>query len=199
MFNLFLIGLSLLLANPVDNVIKSSVKLFVTYEDALGTCSGNYISSNHILTNKHCVQDSQLIVVKDFNKSLTRVDIIYISPEHDLALLYSYQPTRHWIKMADEDAKVGDTVYVYGYPFGLNGFLAKGIMSQVGHDFLLNLTVLPGNSGSIVFNEDGKAIGIASFLISADRNKLIPSGISGMVPLNKIKKFLQKVSVGDFA
>src|SRR5207244_9673605 len=68
--------------------------------------------------------------------------------------------------------EVGSRVAVIGSPFGLEGTVSEGIIS--GHrdakkdDQWLQMTaaVSPGSSGSPVVDENGKVVGIATFLIN---------------------------------
>lgn len=83
------------------------------------------------------------------------------------------------------EVKAGDVVYSYGAPYGVPRVLTKGIVASnddgiidaFGADpfqlkmlpaglKLLNLTVLPGNSGGGIYDTKGRLVGISELMLS---------------------------------
>ena len=57
----------------------------------------------------------------------------------------------------------GETIFILGSPLAFTGTLSTGIIAKVDGDvLLLDCGVLPGNSGSAVYNTRGEMVGVAT-------------------------------------
>lgn len=97
------------------------------------------------------------------------------------------------VKFASRNAKVGDAVFIIGYPYGITRTLTKGFLAaksipivhpSTGYYMasdILDITTAGGNSGSPVFNAKGQVIGVLW-------GGFIDSPHSLAVPLDAVKR-----------
>jgi hypothetical protein len=148
----------------------------------LGT--GFFVSNHLVETNWHVARDASSISVIDSNH--VRYDdgeLQSYNPSMDLALLnISSANSKDYAALAtDSDwEQVGEKVYIYGNPEGLEGTFSEGMLSACranGVIFQISAPLDHGSSGSPVFNEYGLVIGIISRKIdsSAQLNFAISS------------------------
>lgn len=163
------------------------------------TGTGFYISDyDLIITNEHVIRDNNEVVVvgEDFEKQM--VDVIYCDPKFDLAFLacpkFVKKPS---VKLGlDNDLKEGDQVLAVGHPFGLKYTATQGIVSNtlhkqddinyIQHDAALN----PGNSGGPLLANDGKIVGVNTFIIRDGNN------IGFSLPIRYLNDTLKEFSGG---
>jgi S1-C subfamily serine protease len=162
--------------------ISPSVVLIST-NNAMG--SGSVISGGLILTNWHVVGDASFVGIlykpakidDAARANMVVARVIKIDQIHDLALLKptSMSSTAKPIELGDrEDVQVGADVHAIGHPLGQAWSYTKGVISQIRNDFSwLNhranviQTQTPinlGNSGGPLLSDEGKLIGVNSFL-----------------------------------
>jgi len=131
-------------------------------------CSGAFVtSSGDILTARHCADDVQAIEVILADGREYRASVIALSERHDLALLHIDALNTPHFKLA-EHVYQGQMIYTYGSPLGIGGTMSQGIVAKLtGDENLIDCSVLPGNSGGPLFDEDGKLVGIttAGFIV----------------------------------
>lgn len=131
-----------------------------------------------IVTNEHVVRDNREAIIegKSIKRKLTKV--LFIDPKLDIAFLdasdlrYSSEFAQHSTK----GISVGERVYAVGHPFGLKFTATSGIVSNpdfhsegvsyIQHDAALN----PGNSGGPLIDDNGRIIGINTFIIQDGQN-----------------------------
>ncbi len=126
----------------------------------------------YIITNKHVMEDAEIIRVELFNGKRYRASVIAeSSSKKDLAIL-KLQGTGYNLTKLEfeyiENIKTGDGVYAIGNPLGeeLTRFtVTEGIISgfreEKGVDYIQTDAALnPGNSGGPLINKNGKIIGI---------------------------------------
>jgi putative serine protease PepD len=138
--------------------------------------------SGDILTNDHVVDGSSRVNVS-FDSSTTRsARVVGTDPTDDLAIVkidpsgLTLQPLR----LADSNtAKVGDTVYAIGNPFGYTNSFSEGIVSgldrtmtapngfTITHAIQTDAAINPGNSGGPLLNANGEVIGINAQIASS--------------------------------
>ncbi|HSW10537.1 MAG TPA: trypsin-like peptidase domain-containing protein [Bacillota bacterium] len=156
--------------------------------------SGFFVSSDGwVLTNAHCVQDSQWIIVTTFDDQEFSATIRKMDIGTDLALLTLDNPLQlqfpfiHFHRYL-QCVTIGDDVLAFGAPWGLDRTVTRGIVSAIRemdpipgiwqsrvtviqHD----AAIAPGSSGGPLVNMRGEWIGVNtavledfSFAVPAD-------------------------------
>jgi S1-C subfamily serine protease len=155
--------------------------------------SGSLLKDNIILTNLHVVGTARQVTVvfKPSDPSgtlkddeVSRADVIKIDRLRDLALLRPTSlPPRfiHPLDISPQDTiEVGSDVFAIGHPTGEAWTYTKGIVSAFRPDYVWSAgpdteqhraTVIqtqtpinPGNSGGPLLSEDGRLVGVNSFI-----------------------------------
>jgi S1-C subfamily serine protease len=202
----------------ITNKKTKKVEEVVTYEQIPILCSGNYISDNHILTNKHCVENQLRINIlsqEEVEKraeieaelddldafestNTTKGELIYKSTSSDLALIWVPKANPHHLKLSSANPTLGDTVYTYGQPLGIPFVLTRGIVAKIHPNkqyLLTDLTVIPGNSGGALLDENGRLVGVCNALYSMNPFFIVPSGLTVAVSAEAVQEFLDKVRI----
>jgi len=133
----------------------------------LGT--GFYTDKNHVLTNWHVVRNAKKITVIDSDRvRYEGATIVNGNPSMDVGVISVPGADSKYVSWLDTDSdweQVGEKVYVYGNPEGLEGTFSDGMLSSIRADgaiFQISVPIDHGNSGSPVFNQYGLVIGIVS-------------------------------------
>lgn len=155
-----------------------------TAQPSLGFCSGFLIAEDIVLTAGHCVAEENICadirVVMNYDKgrmseAMTAIecqeilkaknDIIGQGMDYALIKLKKSMGIMP-VKVAQQEAILGDRLYTLGYPLGSFKKKATGIVRQVIPDsgiYIANLDIFEGNSGSPVFSEKThELIGVVS-------------------------------------
>lgn len=174
-------------------------------------CSGSgYIVSHNgqkvIITNYHVIEYAYSVFVTVCGEEY-EAEIIGAIPERDMAILKTksldalkeIQP----LKIGkSSDLKVGQDVYVLGYPFGLPLTMTKGIVSglnrkmdtfrqaEVDGCIQIDSAVNPGNSGGALLNSRGELVGMPTAIISRGGDFC---GIAFAIPSDLIKQTMDSV------
>lgn len=183
----------------------SSVML-VNCEGSQGT--GFVLSANGIIvTNFHVIEGGKKILVKSHTGGIHEVHkILAVDKDRDIALLQADAKNLQSLELADPSTVVaGSKIVVIGNPVGLESTVSEGIVSAkrslAGYGEVLQITapISPGSSGSPVFNEDGKVVGIATFkrIDGESLNFAIPSNHIGTM-LTSSKEGAPTIAVGDY-
>lgn len=128
-----------------------------------GVCSGSFIDDRgDIITAGHCAENAIEIDVITYDRKQYQALIIATTSLHDLALLHiDRRNTAHFNPAAS--VTQGEPIFILGSPLAITGTLSTGIVAKVdGDTILLDCGVLPGNSGSAVYNARGEMIGVAT-------------------------------------
>jgi S1-C subfamily serine protease len=126
-------------------------------------CSGAFINDHgDILTAKHCTRDIDSIEVETFDKQHYAAIVSSVSVAHDMAVIHiDRSNTQHFVLA--KEIKRGQKIHIIGSPLGIEDTYSEGVIAKIdGDHILLDCGVLPGNSGSTVFDDDGKLVGIAT-------------------------------------
>jgi S1-C subfamily serine protease len=189
--------------------------VLILAKGALG--SGSLLQDNEILTNLHVVDNNREVTVvfkpADPNGRATadevvKADVVKIDVQRDLALLRPRSlPNRtvRPLQVSLQDIEVGADVRAIGHPNGENWTYTKGIVSSVRPDYKWSggpgdshrATVIqtqtpinPGNSGGPLLSDDGKVVGVNSF-IEKDAQ-----GLNFAVAAKEISYFLRNKAKG---
>jgi serine protease Do len=168
---------------------------------AMAEGSGFLISADgYAVTNNHVVKDADEVKVTFQNGDHYDAKVIGTDPKTDLALLkISADKAFPFVKLADEEAKVGDWVMAVGNPFGLGGTVTAGIVSARGRDigsgpyddFLqIDASINKGNSGGPSFNLTGDVVGVNSAIFSPSGGSV---GIGFAIPASIVKDVVQSL------
>ncbi len=130
-----------------------------------------------VITNNHVVDNAETVTVRLNDGRELTAKVLGTDPKTDLAVLKIEADEKFdTVKWGDSDkARVGDSVFAVGSPFGLYGSVTSGIVSARGReigsgpydDFIQTDTPInKGNSGGPLFNEDGEVIGVNTAIYS---------------------------------
>ena len=176
--------------------------------------SGVIISEDgYILTNNHVVasgdtssyyqvSEANKITVTLFNDSTEyEAKIIGTDAQTDLAVIKIEKTGLSAATLGDSDSlKVGETVFAFGNPLGMQSSVTSGIVSAVnrevtdsdGQSYTLIQTdaaINSGNSGGALVNSKGEVIGINTMKING-------TGVEGMgfaIPINSTKSITEQL------
>jgi len=167
-----------------------------------GTSSGSGFFINDtgdIITNAHVIDQASAIWIQipALGKRVLDVDVVGVSPEHDLALLRLRQSSIDQIKQAlgkvpflslgDSDLILrSDEVLALGYPLGQQALKSTtGVVSGPEHRWIqISAPINPGNSGGPLLNTKGEVIGINNANVPAAQN------VGYAIPSNQLKIIL---------
>jgi serine protease Do len=162
----------------------------------LAAGSGFAISADgYFVTNNHVVQGATKITVVFDNGDEKPAHVIGTDARTDLAVVKVDGLTdMPFVKLATDEARVGDWVVAVGNPFGLGGTVTAGIVSARGRDiagsaygdFLqIDAAVNTGNSGGPAFNLKGEVIGVNTAIFSPNGGNV---GIAFAIPAATVKQ-----------
>ena len=153
----------------LDRSINSSVKLVIKRgPDETGHASGNYFSYGRhkfIITAAHVI-DAGEVWVKD-GLDVLKTETLWVDHERDIAIvrpmgkLLTIKSAK--LRINTTKNKVGTIIRYAGYPADLEKMVLQGMVSrQTNNKIILQSFALPGSSGSIIFDEKGRAVGVLS-------------------------------------
>lgn len=139
---------------------KSTIK---TLPLGKGTCSGEFIDAvGDIITAKHCTEGADSIEVTTYDNQHYEATILAQSTAHDLAIIHIDRLNTPYFKLADS-FQVRQTVFALGSPLGITGTFSTGIVAKIDGDVtLVDLSVLPGNSGCPLFDANDRLLGVVT-------------------------------------
>lgn len=173
-----------------------------------GSGSGSVIDKRgHVLTNYHVVEDADQIQVTLGGGHVDEdAELVGFDAENDIAILKLDAPADqlHPIAFGRSDGlKVGQRVYALGNPFGFEGTVTTGIISNLNRtlpsrvrdrelqsiiqtDAALN----PGNSGGPLLDTSGRMIGMNVAIASKSQQN---TGIGFAIPINRIVRYVPEL------
>ncbi len=152
-----------------------------------GTGTGFFISANgHMLTNQHVIRGCRRITTEGHGDAT----ILTSDTKTDLAILKVERPADQWATVRIEPPRLGESVYVFGYP--LQGVLSSGgnftsgvVSALVGlrNDptrLQVSAPIQPGNSGGPVMDQSGRVLGVTV----STANTMRIANATGTLPQN---------------
>ncbi len=157
--------------------------------------SGVFVDANGtIATNRHIVGSDCVVTVKLNNTIEHAGKVMRSYRDIDLAFVkVGFKPDKFAALGTGNKAKVGQTVFAIGHPFGLQNTFTKGIISSVGrlikgsYYIQTDASINPGNSGGPLFNEFAELIGINTMGIRESQ------GLGFAIPAGSICKKYQEI------
>jgi len=146
----------------------------------IGFGSGVVIAPGEVVTNCHVVEGGARLRVSKGNHT-SPAYVRFYDKTRDLCQLHATQvasfarPVRGVVAM--EDLRVGQRVYAIGGPRGLELTLSDGLISGLRQNESGSIQVIqttapisPGSSGGGLFDQDGRLVGITTFLMEESQN-----------------------------
>lgn len=143
---------------PVSKKTGAAVEHFL--------CSGGFITPNgDIITAKHCTPMGAELVVQTYDGHEYQSEVRRRSRQHDLAILHIARFNNPYFVAPSTVPYVGESIAILGTPLGIPWVFAEGHIAKLAGDWIfVDMSVLPGNSGGVVFDGDGNAVGIATMV-----------------------------------
>jgi serine protease Do len=163
--------------------------------------SGFVITADgYVVTNNHVVENAKAVQVTFHDGAEYDATVVGTDPKTDLALLkIKSDKSFPAVKLADQEAKVGDWVMAVGNPFGLGGTVTAGIVSARGRDIgngpyddfiQIDASINKGNSGGPSFNLNGDVVGVNSAIFSPSGGSV---GIGFAIPAAMVKEVVDSL------
>lgn len=182
----------------LNHVRQSTVFIYASLdEETASSGSGFFVDAyGTVATNFHVIDDAVDLYIKPFGEDFYyTASVISTDETNDLALLQIedlYQVT-NYLSLSGKEMKVGDSIYVSGYPKGIDLIVSNGIVSNNKHYaynesaeyYMITAAISPGNSGGPVVNDSGKVVGIATAKYEEAEN------VNLARPVSYLKKLLK--------
>ena len=175
----------------------SSVHIgFTTVDGHGGWGSGNYFKFGKykfIITAAHVIDEGELFALD--GEEQIPLQIIYNNRQRDIAIVIplrdiSVEPRK--LKINDWPNIEGQMVNYTGYPSDVGKSTYSGHVSKSDHKTLIIQSfALPGSSGSVVFDQKGRAVGVVSAV------KVAQSPVSPFPELVETLVFVERFSFID--
>jgi S1-C subfamily serine protease len=185
---------------------KTYDRFFMLPSESEGAGSGSVIDkSGHILTNFHVVEDANTVLVtlpggKDYEGEIVGQD-----PDNDVAVLKINAPPEELYPVpigTSDNLRVGQRVYTLGNPFGLEGTLTTGIISNLNRTLpsrtgreiksiiQTDAAMNPGNSGGPLLDTSGRMIGMNVAIATKSGQS---AGLGFAIPINRIRQIVPQL------
>ena len=177
----------------------SSVVLQVFNEGMpAGMGSGNYFKlgkHRFIITAAHVVDGADEIEIFEKGYISTKARVIYSNPDSDIAIVVPMQRLKYTKAIPfrrDINNQMGEKVYHCGHPSRQGWHISEGLLTGTHKDTLMiNTFAWPGSSGSVVFDEGGRVVGVLSAIL-IDAPMGIPNLVEHIVISGNIKMLDQE-------
>jgi putative serine protease PepD len=171
-----------------------------------------------ILTNDHVIKGATSLTVdaSGSSKKTTSATLVGEEANQDLALIKVDSAGLGLKPLAlasSSSAKVGDTVYAIGTPYGLEETFTKGIVSALNREIAApdgakitgaiqtDAALNPGNSGGPLLDEQGEVIGVNSQIASdaaqAEGSQPGSTGVGFAISSNTVAAVVKKIEAGE--
>jgi len=180
----------------IGKLARAVVRIDVVgYDNTQWTGSGFYVSADgNIVTNFHVIEGAKSLSVTDSNGNTYNgsVKIIGYNADDDIAVLDIDKTPELYLKPGNSDNVVlGENVYAIGYPLGLQVTISGGIVSSLWPNGIIQTTapISHGNSGGVLLNDRGQAVGITYGGIEDGEN------LGFAIPINKYVNLSKNMSL----
>jgi hypothetical protein len=154
----------------INKAIDSSVRVDIYNSAGFrgGHGSGNAFrigSKEFVLTASHVLENHDRIIITERNGNMIPAVPLWVNLDNDVALLLPLGSFKHtkpssYVNNKSPDLD-GKSLYFHGYPSEHDGLLIKGFVSKSDYSkLIMQSNAWFGASGSVVFDQAGRAIGI---------------------------------------
>jgi S1-C subfamily serine protease len=195
----------------VVNVVTKTIsydRFFMLSSESEGAGSGSVLDKRgYILTNYHVVEDANKIWVTlpGGGKDKYEGELVGQDPDNDIAVIKINAPPEELFPVPignSDNLRVGQRVYTLGNPFGLEGTLTTGIISNLnrtlpsrsGRDMKsiiqTDAAMNPGNSGGPLLDTSGRMIGMNVAIATKTGQN---AGLGFAIPVNRIRQIVPQL------
>mmetsp|Transcript_66303 Transcript_66303/g.153992 ORF Transcript_66303/g.153992 Transcript_66303/m.153992 type:complete len:472 (+) Transcript_66303:2-1417(+) len=207
----------------VVSISKNAPQAVLGEERASGSIygSGFVWDKEHVVTNFHVITGmdrpfvtflSQEKGSKSVRRTTFDASIVGSDAASDIAVLQVGSPVRDeeaslpapkaLPRGTSSDLVVGQDVYAFGNPFGLEHSLSRGIVSGVSRTMesaggrpingviQTDASINPGNSGGPLLNSDGKVVGVNTAILSGSGTF---AGVGLAIPIDTVSKNVESI------
>jgi putative serine protease PepD len=165
-----------------------------------------YDRAGHIVTNQHVVAGASSVSVSFSNGTEASAVVVGTDPSTDLAVLRVDAPTGLLVPLRLADSSlvdVGDPVFAFGSPFGLEGTITSGIVSALHRQMTApnNYTITDtiqtdaainhGNSGGPLVDLRGRVVGVNAQIESESGGS---DGVGFAIPSNTVGSIVRQLA-----
>jgi S1-C subfamily serine protease len=182
--------------------LESNARFFMLPSPGEGAGSGSVLDKRgHILTNYHVIEDADKIeVTLPGGKESYEGRLVGSDAENDIALLKIDAPPEELFPVplgTSNNLRVGQRVYTLGNPFGLEGTLTTGVISNLNRTLpnrmgremksiiQTDAAMNPGNSGGPLLDTGGRMIGMNVAIATKSGQS---AGLGFAIPVNRIRQ-----------
>ena len=181
-----------------SSYLSSVIVQVIDGDTSAGTGSGNYFKlgkHRFIITAAHVVDGQEEILIIEKGFVMTAAKVVYSDVNSDIAILVPSEKLKFTKAIPfrrDISNQMGEKVYHCGHPAQEGWHISEGLLTGVSNDVLMvNTFAWPGSSGSVLFDESGRVIGVVSALRVGGPFGL-PTMIEHIVLASNIKMLDQK-------
>ncbi|MCS7118341.1 MAG: trypsin-like peptidase domain-containing protein [Thaumarchaeota archaeon] len=195
--------------------VKHSVVVVRVYGRFTSSIGSGFVydEQGHIITNQHVVSDAVSVYVDFLDRTTLPARVVGFDIDTDLAVIkISPPPDMKLAPLSLGDSKslrIGDSVIAIGNPFGLQGSVTVGIVSQKGRllpsgrGYLIpgvlqiDATINPGNSGGPLLNTRGEVVGVTTAIETTTGTF---AGVGYAIPSSIVKRVVPElIAKGRFS
>ena len=177
--------------------LSSTVIQTMGPEGRTGSGSGNYFrlgKHRFIITAAHVVSDSTSVLIIERGFNMVEAEILYVDHNSDIAILKPKEKLKYTKPIRfrrDINNQMGEKVYHCGHPAMEGWHISEGLLTGTHNDVLMvNTFAWPGSSGSVLFDETGRVLGVLS-AIRVDGPFGLPEMVEHIVLVGNIKMLEQ--------
>ncbi len=159
-------------SSPGRKVAASALSITAVVRGDRAYGAGIVIGPRHVLTCQHVIDGLSSIRVTLASGKTGPARVVESDTKLDLAVLELNEPVATSAELASATAlEMGDRVYGMGVPKNLTFSFNSGLVSYLGRSYddvaflQTDMPTNPGNSGGPVLDDQGRVVGIASFIL----------------------------------
>jgi uncharacterized protein (DUF2249 family) len=202
----FILTITIVAASPalagsgsrIVHIVSSKVVTVRVYDergDEAGVGSGFLVGPGKVVTNAHVVAGGAWAEVIGSDQSIlgTAPYALALDLDADLAVIPAHAYKGAGLDIIEDRPQVGDTIWVFGAPLGLDGTVSTGVVSahrDIGGRSYIQMTapISPGSSGGPVVDERGRVVGVVVSYLTGGQN------LNLAIPAPKVVDLLQDTS-----